>query len=589
MTAEIKKYVLYAALAVLAVFIWRAWEKDHAQTPASAQTQSASISQTAQTSQAQPADQSAASGTSDFAPKAYQAKQATESQSLATATKSAAQATHVSGQLVKVRTDVFDVAIDLTNGNLVSLALPKYPVSLQQKDTPFALLNSNRDSLYLAQSGLIGADGKPLKLKFSSSQNSYQMGAGDKQLVVTLNATGPNGLLVQKNYTFNRDDYLVHIDYQIKNSGNAAWSGSFYGQSTRRPAAKHGFSMTSRAYNGVSLSSSAKPYDKIKYDWLNKNMISRNIKGGWVAVQQQYFLTAWVPNKQQMNHYYSHTAFETNEAGDDSNVYTVGLITPQTTVAPGQTATLGAQYYAGPEIAKVLKTIAPGLDLTIDYGWLWPLSEAIFWVMQWIHSWIGNWGWSIVLVTLLIKAVFYKFSESSYKSMGKMRELTPKMQVLKERYKEDKQKLSQATMELYKKEKVNPAGGCLPMLIQIPFFIALYYVLIESVQLRQAPFIFWIHDLSVKDPYYVLPILMGITMFVQQKMTPTPMDSTQAKAMMILPVVFTLMFLNFPAGLTLYWLTNNVLTIAQQWIVMRRVEHAKNNPKISSKKRKGKS
>ncbi len=582
MTAEIKKYVLYAILAILAVFIWNAWDKQQKVTSGLPHSQSAAQVQSNTSEQA-----SAKASSSDYTPQAYQAKDATQSQALATATKSVTKAAATTGELVKVKTDVFDIAIDMSSGNLVGLALPKYPVSIKQKDKPFVMLNTDKQTLYVAQSGLIGANGKPVKLKYTSSQSSYSMATGENQLMVTLNATTATGLQVKKIYTFKRNNYLIHVGYQLMNNGAQPWSGSFYGQSTRRPAGKHGFSMTSRAYNGVSISSKAKPYDKVKYDWLNTNMISRNIQGGWLAIQQQYFLTAWVPNKNQMNHYYSHTAFDTNAEGKEANTYTLGMIAPEATVAPGKSVTMGAEFYAGPEIAKVLKTIAPGLDLTIDYGWLWPLSKAIFWVMGWIHSWIGNWGWSIVLTTLLIKLIFYKFSESSYKSMGKMRDLAPKMTALKERYKDDKQKLSQATMELYKKEKVNPAGGCLPMLIQIPFFIALYYVLIESVQLRQAPFIFWIVDLSVKDPYYVLPILMGISMFIQQKMTPTPMDSAQAKAMMILPVVFTAMFLNFPAGLTLYWLTNNVLTIAQQWLVMHRTENAKNKPKrLSNKKSK---
>lgn len=587
--ADIKKYVLYAVLAMLAVALWNAWDKDQAkqhlnqqQAVAASHTKIAGVN-------TQSSDQSTAAKSSDsnYTPQAYQAKDATEGQSLATAAKSAmADVTATAGQIVHVKTDVFDIGIDLKTGNLIDLALAKYPVSLQEKNKPFALLNNDKSTLYVAQSGLIGDNGQPLQLSFSSAQSSYQMQPNQKQLLVTLKATAPNGMKVSKIYTFDRDSYLIHVAYQVINSTDKSWSGSFYGQSTRRPAEQHGF-IGYRSYNGASISSPSKPYEKVKYDWLAKNMLSRNIQGGWVAVQQQYFLTAWIPNKNQVNHYYSHTTFTNNDEGKADNAYTVGVITPQQDIKPGQMVMVGAAFYAGPEIAKTLQQIAPGLDLSIDYGWLFPLSKAIFWIMEHIHSLIGNWGWSIVLVTLLIKLVFYKFSESSYKSMGKMRELAPKMAALKERYKDDRQKLSQATMELYKKEKVNPAGGCLPMLIQIPFFIALYYVLIESVQLRQAPFIFWIHDLSVKDPYYVLPILMGVSMFIQQKMTPTPMDSAQAKAMMILPVVFTIMFLNFPAGLTLYWLTNNVLTIAQQWFVMRRVEHAKNNP-VKKKDKKSK-
>ncbi len=571
--AEIRKYVLLAIAALLAVSLWNAWEKEQ---------KAHTLQQVQQQQVVGSSSQSAATSTS-YTPAAYQGAKATQRQSLATSTKANLNTISAPGQLVKVQTDDFDIGIDLKSGNLVNLALKQYPVSLKQKNVPFVLLNTDKASLYVAQSGLISAGGKPMGLQFQASQDSYTMQPGQDQLMVTLDARTANGLDVKKIYTFKRNDYLIHVSYQIHNTGANAWTGSFYGQSTRRPVKKHGMMIGSRSYNGVSISSKAKPYEKLKYDWLGKNMLSRSIEGGWVAVQQQYFLTAWIPNKNTMNHYYSHTTF--SDGSDDSlaNAYTVGVITPQLVVKPGQMAQVGSSFYAGPEIAKTLKAIAPGLDLSIDYGWLFPLSKAIFWIMEHIHQLIGNWGWSIVLVTLLIKLVFYKFSESSYRSMGKMRELQPKLQKLKERFGDDKAKLSQATMELYKKEKVNPAGGCLPMLIQIPFFIALYYVLIESVQLRQAPFIFWIHDLALKDPYYVLPILMGLSMLVQQKMTPSPMDPAQAKAMMILPVVFTAMFLNFPAGLTLYWLTNNVLTIGQQWFVMHRTEKLKNKPAKAKK------
>ena len=258
-----------------------------------------------------------------------------------------------------------------------------------------------------------------------------------------------------------------------------------------------------------------------------------------------------------MNNYYSHTQFKTNDKGKEANIYTVGFVAPAVSVAPGATVSTDARLYAGPEIAKVLKAIAPGLDLSVDYGWLWMLSKLIFTVMAYIDTVVHNWGFSIILVTLIIKLCFYKLSEHSYRSMAKMKKLAPKIKLLKDKYPDDKQALSKATMEMYRKEKVNPAGGCLPMVVQIPFFFALYYVLIESVQLRQAPFIFWVRDLSVHDPYYVLPILVGLSMFLQQRMSPPPPDPAQAKMMMLLPVIFTVFFLKFPAGLTLYWLTNN--------------------------------
>jgi YidC/Oxa1 family membrane protein insertase len=571
MIAEIRKYVLYFILAVLGVSLWNAWHKEFDQT-----AKPAVVSSSQNTTASDSSSASDSHSATSYTPKAY--KSVNLSQLKSSDAPKEASAIAAGGQLVKVKTDLFDLAINLNTGNLVDLSLVAYPASLKDKSQPFQLLTSDKKKLYVSQSGLIDADGKPIRVTYSSASTSYEMPSDKNQLDVVLKGQTAEGVQLQKIYTFRRDHYTMDVKYVVDNGSKLPWSGSFYGQVTRRPQDKSGLFSGYRAYYGASLSSPAKHYEKIKYDWLAKNMISRDVTGGWLAVQQQYFLTAWIPSADESNHYYSHTFFHTNSEGKPANAYTLGFVTPQLALNPGKTGALSARFYAGPEIADRLKQIAPGLDLTIDYGWLWPLSKAIFWVMDHIHDVVGNWGWSIILVTLLIKLAFYKLSESSYRSMARMRTMAPQLQALKDRFGDDKQKLSQETMALYKREKVNPAGGCLPMLIQVPFFIALYYVLIESVQLRQAPFIFWIHDLSVKDPYYVLPILMGISMFIQQKMTPAPMEKAQARAMMLLPVLFTVMFLNFPAGLTLYWLTNNCLTILQQWHVMRRVDHGKSKP-----------
>lgn len=299
---------------------------------------------------------------------------------------------------------------------------------------------------------------------------------------------------------------------------------------------------------------------------MGKSDLSRTIKGGWLAMQQQYFLSAWVADSGDMNHYFTRVR--------NGDIYTIGFVGPQLSVKPGDKATTGAKFYVGPEIQSKLATLAPNLDLTIDFGWLWIFSSPIFWIMKKIHGVVGNWGWSIILVTLMIKLLFYKLSEKSYRSMSSLKELQPRLEAIKERYANDKQAMTKATMELYKKEKVNPMGGCLPMLIQIPVFIALYYVLIEAVQLRHAPFIFWIHDLSSKDPYYILPVLMGLTMLVQQKLNPPPPDPMQAKIMMLMPILFTVFFMTFPAGLVLYWFVNSLLSLLQQWWIMSKMEKA---------------
>ncbi|HYF97446.1 MAG TPA: membrane protein insertase YidC, partial [Coxiellaceae bacterium] len=364
--------------------------------------------------------------------------------------------------------------------------------------------------------------------------------------------------------------YAIKIENQISNRSGRTWVGSLYSQIKHKPVEQEHSFMQPRTYEGATLSSPAKRYQKLPYDKLEKATVNENIKDGWMAMQQHYFLTAWIPDPAQTNHYYTHVT--SLGAGEYDKIYTIGFVAPETQLAPGASESISSTFYVGPESTKQLEPLAPGLDLTIDYGWLWIISKAIFWVMDHINSIVGNWGWSIILVTVLIKLLFYKLSEASYRSMARMRELQPRLATLRERYGDDKQKLSQSTMEIYKKEKINPLGGCLPVIVQIPVFIALYYVLFESVELRQAPFILWIHDLSVKDPYYVLPILMGLSMFAQQKLSPPPPDPTQAKVMMFLPVIFTVFFLSFPAGLVLYWLVNNCLSALQQWYIIKRME-----------------
>ena len=340
-----------------------------------------------------------------------------------------------------------------------------------------------------------------------------------------------------------------------------------------------------RSYTGVSYSTPQIPYEKLKLKTIASDGFKKNIKDGWIAMQQPYFLTAWIPERNKSFHYYAHTSTPTQ--GDLSHlIYTMGYVSPEVTVAPHATSTQKARIFIGPEVSSRLKQAAPGLKYTIDYGWLAPISIFLFWIMMKIDFVVGNWGWTIILVTLLIKLVLYYPSALSYRSMARMRSVAPRLKALKERYGDDKQAISKATMEIYKEEKVNPVGGCLPMLVQVPIFFALYYVLLESVQLRQAPFIFWIHDLSAKDPYYILPVLMGISMFVQQRLNPAPPDPTQAKVMMFMPLIFTVVFLNFPVGLVLYWLTNNCVSILQQWYIMKTFDAKADERKRKKKKKK---
>lgn len=578
-----KKLLLYALLALLAASLWSAWQHDHPASKAAAGGQDSAVP----AADTPPVGVTTGASTSNSpAHHTPQGSTGGAPQGVAPQTSSSQVAQIPAARLVHVKTDLLEADIDTQGGNLVSLHLLKYAVSLKDK-SPINLLNPNADQWYVMQSGLVSAPGYPAvdsKQAFTSKQKTYQLADGQHSIDVVLTGTNAEHLQLTKTYHFTRNRYVVGLSYSAKNTGSKAWKGSFFTQLQRRDI-KQTHKAAGRAYVGAAISSAAVPYKKVSYAHLLNNPLSQNIHGGWVAMQQHYFLTAVLPEVYQTNHYYSQVSEATNPKGA---MFTMGYAAPQVEIKPGASTTGKVRSYMGPALSSRLDQVGEHLGLTIDYGWLSIFSTFIFKVMNYIHQVVGNWGWSIILVTLLIKLVLYPFTQSSFKSMAKMKELNPKLQKLRERYANDKQQLSQATMKLYRDEKVNPLGGCLPMLVQIPIFIALYYVLIESVQLRQAPFIFWIHDLSVKDPFYVLPIVMGASMFLQQKLTPQAADPQQAKVMMFLPVIFTVFFLNFPAGLVLYWLTNNVLQIAQQWFVGWQYEKEKASNKYKKPRGKGK-
>lgn len=556
------RIALYIAFFFVALTLWNQWQTEHSShTNKQAQNSTASqqSSSSSQSSSSLPANQPQV-GPSGKPPQHQQKHPAT--------THKRAQQTSASNQsLVSVKTDVLHMKVNPKVGKIVQAYLPKYG-RYDAPSKPYRLLNTQPDTLYVAQSSLTnvpGLNNRPVP--FKAAQQHYTLKKGQNKLVIPFTWTSGNGLKITKQYVFKRGSYDVHVRYHIKNQSDQTWQGRLYMQTQQKQSSKGkkdhliGF----HSFYGVALSTPQEPFTKYSFSDLKSTPLNQSIKSGWMAFVQHYFLTAWVPNDQQTFHYYS-------QAKPSQKLYTAGLISPTIKLKPGESVTKSSQFYVGPKIAENLKAVAPHLSLTIDYGWLWFISIAIFWLMKHIHAFVGNWGWSIVLVTLIIKLIFYKLSEKSYRSMAKMRALQPKIEKLKEQYGDDKQKLSQATMELYRKEKANPLGGCLPILVQIPVFIALYWVLAESVQLRQAPFILWIHDLSSPDPYYILPILMGLSMFIQQKLNPKPADNTQAKMMMVLPLVFTFLFLHFPAGLVLYWVVNNSLSILQQWFIMRRFE-----------------
>lgn len=487
-----------------------------------------------------------------------------------------------SGQRLRVITDLFDAEIDTVGGDLRRVGLRTYPESVQQPDQPFQLLRDNSAEIFIAQSGLVALNEGPAPnhyAQFTSEQKEYRLADGQDRLDVQLRWSDPSGVKVIKTYTFQRGSFLVELNQRVENGSASDWQGGQYRQFQRTPpTVNHGFfggGVTT--YTGAVISTPEQRYEKITFDQIAKQALNKSVKGGWVSMIQHYFLSAWIPNPGETNDFYTKVV--------GGNRYVAGMSSAAQTVPVGATGDFRTRLYIGPKLQDVLNEIDPNLHLTVDYGMFTIIAEPLFWLLKAIHAIIGNWGWAIIFLTVLIKLAFYKLSETSYRSMANMRRLAPELTRLKEMYGDDKQKMNEAMMGLYKREKVNPLGGCLPILVQIPVFIALYWVLVESVQLRQAPFMLWIKDMAIPDPYYVLPLIMGVTMFIQQKLSPAPPDPIQAKVMMALPIMFTFMFLWFPAGLVLYWVVNNALSIAQQWIITKRVEEGTDAP--TSKKTEG--
>jgi YidC/Oxa1 family membrane protein insertase len=471
-----------------------------------------------------------------------------------------------SSQTISVETDLFRISIDTTGGDLRKADLLAYAETTQPDSPPFRLLNDTLPNLFVVQSGLrTGTGTEPTHhVIYSAEESAYRMGETADELQVPLSWTSPEGVEVIKRYTFHRGSYVVDIEHEVRNHSAADWNGRQYRQLQRTQVAETGQSTFIYTYMGGVIYSPEEKYEKVKFEDMVKQDLDRTITDGWAAMLQHYFVGALIPESGQPERYYTKVLSGAR--------YVIGMISDTQIVPAGETASYRTRLFVGPKLQDEMKQITPGLELTVDYGLLTVLAQPLFWLLKTIHQFIGNWGWAIVLVTVLIKLAFYKLSETSYKSMANMRKLAPRLQSLKERYGDDRQKLNQAMMELYKKEKINPLGGCLPIVVQIPVFIALYWMLLESVELRQAPFMLWIQDMSSPDPFYILPLLMGVTMLIQQKLNPAPMDPIQAKVMMVLPVVFTVFFAFFPSGLVLYWVVNNTLSIAQQWVITRRIE-----------------
>ena len=467
------------------------------------------------------------------------------------------------GERITITTDVIKADIDTLGSQLVRLEL------LKQRDTNdpgknVVLFDSSANHVYLGQTGLIGGPFPNHKSKFTAQPGPRALESGDQLQLVLESEEG--GVKLTKTYTFKRGDYNIDIKHAVTNLGNAPVSPSLYVQLVRNGNKPEGESFFYSTFTGPAVYTEAEHFQKLDFEQIEKGKAEHAAKAdnGWIALVQHYFVSAFIPPQ--------NTPREIFTKKVDTNLYAVGNILPMGAVAPGATAVMDTHLYSGPQESAVLEKIAPGLDLVKDYGWLTIVAKPIFWLMVEIHKYLGNWGWTIIALTVLIKLAFFPLSAASYRSMAKMKQVTPKMTAIRERHKGDPQKMNQAMMELYRNEKINPLGGCLPILVQIPVFIALYWVLLASVEMRGAPWLGWIQDLTVPDPFFILPVIMAVSMFVQTKLNPTPPDPMQAKIMLYMPIVFSVMFFFFPAGLVLYWVVNNILSIGQQWVITKKIE-----------------
>ena len=540
---DIKRTVLWVIFFMSAVMLFDNWQRDHGRPsmffPSATQTQTAASAALGTTTPGtQPADLPA---TNTAAPGAAPAAQA---------------------QLIPFTTDVYSGEIDTRGGTLSKLSLINKGNG-NQPDLVITLFDHTADHTYLARTGLLGGD-------FPNHNDIYTPVAGQpheltddaRSFQLSFESPVKGGVKVVKTYTFTRGSYVIGVNTKIENVGSTPVTPTVYMELVRdsQPVETPRFSHT---FIGPAVYTDQHHFQKMTFSDVDKNKqdYATSADNGWIAMVQHYFATAWIPQQGVKRDIYVEKL--------DPTLYRVGVKEPVPTIAPGQSADVSAKLFAGPEEERMLEGIAPGLELVKDYGWVTIIAKPLFWLLEKIHSYVGNWGWSIVLLTLLIKAVFFPLSAASYKSMARMKAITPRMQALRERFKGDPQKMNAALMELYKTEKVNPFGGCLPVVIQIPVFISLYWVLLSSVEMRGAPWILWIHDLSQQDPFFILPVLMAVSMFLQTRLNPTPPDPVQAKMMMFMPIAFSVMFFFFPAGLVLYYVVNNVLSIAQQYYITR--------------------
>ncbi|TAH45229.1 MAG: membrane protein insertase YidC [Gammaproteobacteria bacterium] len=489
-------------------------------------------------------------------------------------------------QPIVVTTDVLRVEIDPRGGSLVSAELLAYP-SKQGSNEPVRLLDDEAARYFVAQSGLLSSDGAAPnhQAEFTTSSRNWTLADGQNRIEVPLSWQDASGIQVRKTLVFERGSYVIGMQQQVRNTSAKPWTGQAYGQLQRVPlvldsSGIKGYTNTERySFMGAAWYSPEEKFQKLPFDKFQGEPLKQAVSGGWVAMLQHYFFAAWIPPANEVDEFSS-----AQVAAADGTRYVMRSFSPALSIQPGAEQTFSARLYIGPKLQSTLDDLAPGLSKTADYGVFTVISEPLHWLLSMFHKLTGNWGFSIILLVLLIKAVFFKLSEAQYRSMAKMRKMQPRVAALKERYGDDRAKMNQAMLELYQKEKINPLGGCLPMLVQIPVFLGLYWVLLESVELRQAPFILWIQNLTAPDPYYILPVLNALTMLATQMLTPmTGMDPLQQKMMKIMPLIFSVLFAFFPAGLVLYWTVNGALGLLQQWIITRRIEGT-NKPQAAAAK-----
>ena len=540
-----QRLFLYLGLGFLIMLIWQTWQIDYVLAPQQA------AEQAAQANQNQLASTDAVTSDGAVPTVSPSGEQIIQNDVSATA------------QTVEIVTDVFGMSMNSQGADLSYVDLIKYPLSLEEPDNPIRQIGSRDDRYMGIQTGLQASEGvAPNHLAdYTIAAEQYEMKDGDMGLQVDAQWSDA-GIDVTKSWIFNRDAYDYKVQFRVTNNSQSVWTGWQYRQLQRSQVADTETSTGMATYTGGVISSPEDVYEKVALDDIAEEPLKRTVTGGWAAMIEHYFANAVIPDQTEENTYYTRYWAERDR-------YILGLSSKAISIQPGESHIFETTFYAGPKLQDKMEALAPNLRLTVDYGFLTVLAQPLFWLLNKIHSIVNNWGWSIILLTVVVKGLFYKLSEMSYKSMARMKKLQPKMEELKARLGDDREAMGRATMEMYKKEKVNPLGGCLPMIIQIPVFIALYWTLMESVELRQAPWIGWIKDLSVMDPYYILPVLMGISMFVQQRLNPAPVDPIQQKIFMFMPLIFTVFFAFFPAGLVLYWISNNVLSISQQWYITR--------------------